>query len=297
MIENKTSQENYVKSDKPGHNANRTPLQDLSHENNSKIIQGPNPLHVKYYSNEIYLFLTSTQENFQAKSDYLNKHTELNNVARAFLIDWVVKLHGKFRMLQETLYISVNLIDRYLEKRTVTKKQLQLVGLTAIFIAAKYEEIYPPMMKEYLVAGDQAYSKQHLIKMEIDMLKAVEFQITFPTSWRFIEKMIDSGRNLEGKLAEYILELGLIEYSMLRFKPSVQAYAAVFIADAITNRSNGRNLEGNPEETQECIRSLSKIFKAACNHPLISVREKYLKKKLDILKFEADFVNNSVLAV
>ena len=63
----------------------------------------------------------------------------------------------------------------------VTKKQFQLVGLTAIFIAAKYEEIHPPTLKNFLMIADQAYSKQHLIKMEIDMLKVIDFQVTFPT--------------------------------------------------------------------------------------------------------------------
>jgi Cyclin len=64
----------------------------------------------------------------------------------------------------------------------VNKKQLQLVGLTAIFIASKYEEIYPPNIRDFIIATDSAYSKQHLIKMEVDMLKVIDFQVTFPTA-------------------------------------------------------------------------------------------------------------------
>lgn len=65
---------------------------------------------------------------------------------RNLLVDWLIDVHLQFNLLQETLYMTVALIDRYLQvcAGSVTTKQLQLVGVTAMFVASKYEEMYPP---------------------------------------------------------------------------------------------------------------------------------------------------------
>lgn len=78
---------------------------------------------------------------------------------RAILVDWLIEVHLKFKLLPETLYITVNVIDRFLEKQKVSKSRLQLVGVTALFIASKYEEIYPPELKDFVYITDGAYSK------------------------------------------------------------------------------------------------------------------------------------------
>jgi len=78
---------------------------------------------------------------------------------RSILIDWLVDVHLKFKLLPETLFITVNIIDRFLEKQRVSKSRLQLVGVTALFVASKYEEIYPPELKDFVYITDRAYSK------------------------------------------------------------------------------------------------------------------------------------------
>ena len=67
---------------------------------------------------------------------------------RAILIDWLVEVHMKFRLVPETLYLCVNIIDRYCSIQEVRRSQLQLVGVTALFLACKYEEIYPPEVRD-----------------------------------------------------------------------------------------------------------------------------------------------------
>merc|ERR1719199_2421150 len=68
---------------------------------------------------------------------------DINEKMRGILVDWLVEVHLKYKLKPETLYLAVNLIDRFLEKRQVTRKKLQLCGVTRMLIAAKYEEIYP----------------------------------------------------------------------------------------------------------------------------------------------------------
>jgi cyclin B len=78
---------------------------------------------------------------------------------RAILVDWIIEVHLKFKLLPETLFITVNLIDRYLSIINIKRNNLQLVGVTAMFIASKYEEIYAPEVKDFVYITDYAYSK------------------------------------------------------------------------------------------------------------------------------------------
>jgi cyclin B len=77
---------------------------------------------------------------------------------RAVLIDWLVDVHYKFKLLPETIFLTVNLIDRFLEKVSISRKKLQLVGVACMFIASKYEEIYAPELKDFAYVTDSAYS-------------------------------------------------------------------------------------------------------------------------------------------
>ena len=292
MLENNPVQENLNKVERTVAGLQtRPPLQNLNYENIPQPVlsQPSNPQLVKLYFSEIFDFMHLTEDSFQVKSDYFLLQSEINHTSRAFLLDWLVTVHSKFRLLQETLYITVNLIDRYLAKRMVTKKQLQLVGITAMFIAAKYEEIYPPNAKDFLLVTEGVYTKVHLVKMEIDMLKVMNFQITFPTPWRFLEKYPELHVNPLALLAEYILELGLIEFIVTKYKPSTQAAAVLYLSNLIQNKTQLWKLETFPDPLiQDCVKDFQKIFKSSQSHPLTSVREKYLKKKLDIPRLEQD---------
>ena len=92
---------------------------------------------------------------------------------RAVLIDWLIDVHLKFKLWGETLYLTVNIIDRFLEKVKINRKKLQLVGVTAMFIASKYEEIYAPEVKDFAYVTDSAFNKQDILSMEGDILKAL----------------------------------------------------------------------------------------------------------------------------
>ena len=69
----------------------------------------------------------------------MGDQSEINSVMRAILVDWIVEVHLKFRLTPETLYLAINIIDRYLEREQVERKRLQLVGVTALLVACKFE--------------------------------------------------------------------------------------------------------------------------------------------------------------
>ena len=107
----------------------------------------------------------------------------------AYLIDWLAEIHYKFKMWTETLYVTVGIIDRYLSQTPDFKKEdLQCLGITALHIAGKYEEIYPPELKNLLRATDNAVAKEEIIDMEFKILFALQFEVTFPSCLRFLER-------------------------------------------------------------------------------------------------------------
>jgi len=99
-------------------------------------------------------------------SQYMSRQTELTWRMRGILCDWLIDVHGKFRLLPETIFLATNIIDRFLSIRTVSLVKFQLVGVTALFIAAKYEEIVCPSISSFLYMTDGGYTDDEILKAE-----------------------------------------------------------------------------------------------------------------------------------
>jgi hypothetical protein len=87
-------------------------------------------------------------------------------------------VHYKFELMDETLYLTVNLIDRFLAAQPVVRKKLQLVGVTAMLLACKYEEVAVPVVEDFIVISDRAYSRKEVLDM-VDLTKSILFYILF----------------------------------------------------------------------------------------------------------------------
>lgn len=163
---------------------------------------------------------------------YMEKQVEIQERMRTILIDWLVEVHMKFTLLPETLYLAVNLIDRFLEKVSVRKNQLQLVGMTCLFIASKYEEIYPPECNDFVYISANAYTREEIFEMEQKILNTLNFSLTAPTSLYFLRRFSKAARSdyKAHTLCKYILELCLLDMKMLKYKPSMIAASSVLLA-------------------------------------------------------------------
>ena len=163
---------------------------------------------------------------------YMEDQEFLNGMMRAILVDWLVEVHMKFRLMPETLYLSINIIDRYLSQVQVERQKLQLVGVTALLIACKYEEIYPPEVKDCVYITDRAYTRQEVLDMETDIVKILQFKMTVPTGHPFLLRFLNVTGATKGmrNLANYYMERMLQEYSTLSYRPSLVAAAAVCLA-------------------------------------------------------------------
>lgn len=112
----------------------------------------------------------------------------MKDTSRAFLVEWIIDVHRKFRLMPESLYLTVLIVDRYLSLVQIKKSQLHILGLTAILIATKYEEIYPPSLQELLTVSENKFSRLNVIDMEHQMLSKLEFSILAPSGYRFLER-------------------------------------------------------------------------------------------------------------
>ena len=241
----------------------------------------------------------------QPNPSYMLRQTDLTARMREILIDWLVEVHMKFKLQTETLYLCVYLIDKFLERRAVLKTKLQLVGCTALLLAAKYEEIYAPEVMDFVHIADKTYTKEQILQMESIMLTALSFNITTASSYRFLQRyhmlavslMCSSpgtgGRTYDVRVdrmrstAEYLLELTLQEYRFLQYLPSRVAASACYIAIAsVLHRMpcaaliqyTGYALEGT-SSVSGCISELMGVVGSDSKYR--AVRKKYGDVKFD----------------
>jgi hypothetical protein len=128
---------------------------------------------------------------------YMISQVDINERMRAILIDWLVEVHLKFKLEKDTLYLTVHLIDRLLERKLVQRQKLQLVGVTAMLIASKYEEIYAPEIRDFVYISDNAYTKEEIVAMEGLMLNAIKWMVTTPTILTFVNRFTKSAAALD----------------------------------------------------------------------------------------------------
>nr|ACC77698.1 ovarian cyclin B [Eriocheir sinensis] len=188
-----------------------------------------NPQLVSEYVCDIYKYLRTLEDNSPVQQQYLEGQI-ITHKMRAILVDWLVQVHHRFTLMQETLYLTVGTLDRYLQVvRNTPRNMLQLVGVTAMFIACKFEEMYCTDVGDLSLITDKAYTKREILAMEVKMLKALKFNISFPLPLHFLRRnskagLVDSRHHT---LAKYLMELCLPEYSMCHFKASILAAAAL----------------------------------------------------------------------
>ncbi|CAA7019595.1 unnamed protein product, partial [Microthlaspi erraticum] len=141
-----------------------------------------NELAAVEYVEDIFKFYKIVEEEGRMR-DYMESQPEINAKMRSILIDWLIDVHRKFELMPETLYLTINLIDRFLSLTMVPRRELQLLGISAMLIACKYEEIWAPEVNDFVCISDKAYSREEVLAMEKSILRQVEWCITVPTPY------------------------------------------------------------------------------------------------------------------
>lgn len=114
------------------------------------------------------------------------KQPELSNGMRTILIDWLSSVVEEYHLHPQTFQLAVHYIDTFLTRMSVVRDKFQLLGTAAIFVASKYEEIYPPGAEEFIFLTAGTYSVKQLIKMEQLILSFLGFEVCPPTAFSYI---------------------------------------------------------------------------------------------------------------
>jgi cyclin A len=212
---------------------------------------------------------------------------------RGILVDWLVEVSEEYTLASDTLYLTVYLIDWFLHGNYVQRQQLQLLGITCMLIASKYEEISAPRIEEFCFITDNTYTRDQVLEMENQVLKHFSFQIYTPTPKTFLRRFLRAAQasrlspSLEVEfLASYLTELTLIDYHFLKFLPSVVAASAVFLAKWTMDQSNhpwNPTLEHyttyKASDLKASVHALQDLQLNTKGCPLSAIRMKYRQEK------------------
>ncbi|KAH0871702.1 hypothetical protein HID58_078724 [Brassica napus] len=246
-----------------------------------------NPLAVVEYVQDLHDFYRKNERFSCVPQDYMEQQFDITDKMRAILIDWLIEVHDKFELMNETLYLTVNLIDRFLSKQAVVRKKLQLVGLVALLLACKYEEVSVPIVEDLVVISDKAYTRNDVLEMEKIMLNTLQFNMSLPTQYPFLKRFL--------KAAQSDKKLALVDYEMLRYPPSLLAASAVYTAQCTIHGFSEWNstceFHSHYSESQlrECSRKMVSLHQKAATDKLTGVRRKYSSSKFGYIatKYEA----------
>jgi len=275
--------------------ADSVPQEDISPIEDIDIEDAGNPQLVVEYVQDIYNYLRQVEDVQNIRADYLEGQSEILPKMRSVLIDWLIGVHLQFHLLQETLYTTVAIIDRYLqveiERGTVSRSKLQLVGVAAMLVAAKYEEIYAPEVKDFVYITDRAYTEKEILKMEIKILSTLSFDLGRPLPLHFLRRASKAGgvEAITHTLAKYIMELSLGSYTMVSVSPSMLASSALALAirilDPGSKMSNvwsktlSHYTRYNIDQLLPTVKVLATLLITAPQAKLATVYQKYSNKK------------------
>ncbi|KAJ5762376.1 uncharacterized protein N7511_005758, partial [Penicillium nucicola] len=237
-IEQKVEEKEKVGQEKPVVNEPSTKelieagVQDLDTEDLD------DPLMAAEYVVEIFDYLKDLEVITLPNPDYIDHQPDLEWKMRGILVDWLIEVHTRFRLLPETLFLAVNIIDRFLSAEVVALDRLQLVGVTAMFIASKYEEVLSPHVANFSHVADETFSDKEILDAERHVLATLEYNMSFPNPMNFLRR-ISKADNYDIQtrtLGKYLMEISLLDHRFMGYPQSHISAAAMYLARLILER-------------------------------------------------------------
>ncbi|CAM8941588.1 unnamed protein product [Rhodiola kirilowii] len=242
----------------------------------------------------IYQHLRSVEveEDKRALPGYMEKlQKDLKPEMRAILVDWLVEVAEGCRLSADAVFLAVNYIDRYLMTNVVKRNKLQLLGVSCLLVASKYEENVPPYLEEMCFLTDNSSTNDEILNMEKEVVKLLNHEMNAPTIKTFLRILAKVSPNKEQSstllefIERYLSELSLLNYQLLRFPPSLIAASVVFLARfTIMPGRHPWTMElqqysgYRPSDLKECALNIHKL-QLSKGHPCFAIKEKFMQKK------------------
>lgn len=238
------------------------------------------------YAPVIYDHFKTLEQAYDISADYMTSvQAEISPAMRAVLVDWLVEVVEEYRLMPETLYMAVQYIDRYLTVRSVSRNELQLVGISALLLACKMEEIYTNMVDELVTMSDNTYARADIIRMELDIVSTLQWKTKCATARTFLHRYCTAAGASRGdvlvSLVKFLIECTCIEYRFLQFRPSQITAAAVLLARKLIGKARPwtatlQHYTGySAEELEACVTELAHAHKDMPFLRLRAIYEKY----------------------
>ena len=217
------------------------------------------PSDLTEYTDEMYAtMITDSAEQDYSLDSILSVQKDINAKMRSILIDWLISLHSHFPLKENTLFITVNIIDRYISKKFIHRSKFQLLGITAFFLAAKYEEIYFPECSRLAKMTDGAATYKEIISFEHELLSVLDFRISIPHQldiYQFMSLKYKFSRK-EFYFGLFMLEAFLLDINSTKYLPFVICESACYLVMKIVRKDEGNNeilVGSNKVEIKQCI--------------------------------------------
>ena len=249
----------------------------------------------EYFNDFLETFCTEEQTvEFKIKTNYMESQKEINNKMRAIVVNWIIEVHNRFKLLPDTLFLAVVIFDRYMSLvKSIEKKRLQLIGVTSLLLACKYEEIFSPEIRDFVCILDRAYEREDLMDEENQMMKLLKFEVTYPTSLKYFEVLrmqlgiSDDYYNIGCLFLELVLLDSMFsKYSQAVIASSVCYMCLKFMGDNLDNF--WKNVKVNCEDVKNCVLDICFILDNVENsdYPaVVKKRKEEIKKVHELLGF------------
>ncbi|KAK7394085.1 B-type cyclin [Neonectria punicea] len=240
---------------------------------------------VAEYGDDIFEYMRELEIKMLPNPHYMDVQTEIQWSMRSVLMDWLVQVHNRFGLLPETLFLTVNYIDRFLSSKIVSIGKLQLVGATAILVASKYEEINCPSLQEIVYMVDNGYTADEVLKAERFMLSMLSFELGWPGPMSFLRRVSKADDyDLETRtLAKYFLELTIMDERFVASPPSFLAAGAHCLSRMILNKGDWSKAHVHYSGySWSQLKSLVTMMIECCDRPHLhhaAVFEKYAERR------------------
>ncbi|KAJ8908759.1 hypothetical protein NDN08_005464 [Rhodosorus marinus] len=239
------------------------------------------------YVKEIFDHWKRVEAKYLPSKDYMSQQPDLSDKMRSILVDWLVDVHQKFKLSPDTLFLTVNVVDRFLSTEKVVRQKLQLVGVSSMLIASKYHEIYAPETNDFVYISDRAYTREEILKMEATVLNRLGFNVTTPSPNVFLARFMKAAgcNKKSASYATYCLELAQQEYRLVGIVPSQLAASACYLSGKQTssmvwNETLEHYTGFREEELMETVRVMYNLVASSTpNSRLTAVRRKYSQVK------------------
>ena len=196
------------------------------------------PLTVAEYANEIFDYLHDLEVGSLPNPNYMSHQDDVEWKTRGILVDWLIEVHTRFHLSPETLFLAINIVDRFLSEKIVPLDRLQLVGITAMFIASKYEEVLSVHVSNFKHVADDGFSEEEILSAERFILSTLKYDLSYPNPMNFLRR-ISKADNYDIQcrtIGKYLMEISLLDHRFMAYRPSHIAAAAMYMARLILDR-------------------------------------------------------------